>query len=73
MAKKAIRNDKQTFKGSAGDDRNLVLVDDDFQDADFEDKVWLFWRRHGKKTVAIAALVFFAIVSSSVILKFNLI
>ena len=60
MAKKAIRNDKQKFKGSAGDDRNLVLVDDDFQDADFEDKVWLFWRRHGKKTVAIAALVFFA-------------
>ena len=60
MAKKAIRNDKQKFKGSAGDDRNLVLVDDDFQDADFEDKVWLFWRRHGKKTVTIAALVFFA-------------
>lgn len=60
MAKKAIRNDKQKFKDSAGDDRNLVLVDDDFQDADFEDKVWLFWRRHGKKTIAIAALIFLA-------------
>ena len=60
MAKKAIRNEKQKFKGSAGDDRNLVLVDDDFQDADFEDKVWLFWRRHGKKTIAIATLIFFA-------------
>lgn len=60
MAKKAIRNEKQKFKGAAGDDRNLVLVDDDFQDADFEDKVWLFWRRHGKKTVAVAALIFFA-------------
>lgn len=60
MAKKAIRNEKQKFKDSAGDDRNLVLVDDDFQDADFEDKVWLFWRRHGKKTVIAAALVFFA-------------
>lgn len=58
MAKKAIRNEKHN--GSAGDDRNLVLVDDDFQDADFEDKVWLFWRRHGKKTVAVAALIFFA-------------
>lgn len=59
MAKKAIRNEKQKFKGVAGDDRNLVLVDEDFQDADFEDKVWLFWRRHGKKTIAVAALIFF--------------
>lgn len=49
--------------GSAiGDDRNLVLVDDDFQDADFEDRVWLFWQRHGKKTVAAATALFLAII-----------
>lgn len=66
MAKKAIRNEKQKFKGAAGDDRNLVLVDDDFQDADFEDKVWLFWRRHGKKTIAVAALVFFVALAAIV-------
>lgn len=63
MAKNAIRNNKQNFKNTAGDDRNLVLVDDDFQDADFEDKVWLFWRRHGRKTIAVAALIFFSALS----------
>lgn len=61
MAKNAIRNEKKNLKNVAGDDRNLVLVDDDFQEADFEDKVWLFWRRHGKKTIAVAALVFFSV------------
>lgn len=63
MAKNAIRNEKRNLKNIAGDDRNLVLVDDDFQDADFEDKVWLFWRRHGKKTIAIAVLVFLSVLS----------
>ncbi len=29
----------------SGDDRNLVLVDNDFSDADFEDRVWLFWEQ----------------------------
>jgi hypothetical protein len=29
----------------SGDDRNLVLVDRDFSDADFEDRVWLFWEQ----------------------------
>lgn len=47
----------------AGDDRNLVLVDDDFQDADFEDRVWLFWQRHGVKTVVSAVAVFVAIIA----------
>lgn len=47
---------------AGGDDRNLVLVDDDFQDADFEDRVWLFWQRHGKQTVAAAIVVFLVII-----------
>lgn len=51
---------------AAGDDRNLVLVDDDFQDADFEDRVWLFWQRHGKKTVAAATALFLAIIGAIV-------
>lgn len=63
MAKNVIRNNKQNLKNTAGDDRNLVLVDDDFQDADFEDKVWLFWRRHGRKTIAVVALIFFSALS----------
>lgn len=54
---------------AAGDDRNLVLVDEDFQDADFEDRVWLFWQRHGKKTVAIAVAVFLAIIGAIVFVE----
>jgi len=33
------------------DDRNLVGVDDAFRDADVEDKVWLFWQKHGKAII----------------------
>jgi len=29
-----------------GDDRNLVVVDDDFKNADTEDRLWLFWERN---------------------------
>lgn len=53
-------------KKPAGDDRNLVLVDDDFQDADFEDRVWLFWQRHGKRTVAAGVALFLAIIAAIV-------
>ena len=30
----------------AGDDRNLVIVDEDFVNADAEDRLWLFWERN---------------------------
>ncbi len=64
MSKKSIDKSKKIAGKVGGDDRNLVLVDDDFQDADFEDKVWLFWKRHGKKTIATAVVVFFAILGA---------
>ncbi len=35
----------------ADDDRNLVLVDGDFSDADLDDRMWLLWERY--KTVAL--------------------
>lgn len=35
------------------DDRNLVVVDDDFSNADAEDRIWLFWERN--KTIIIQA------------------
>ncbi|MBQ8445534.1 MAG: hypothetical protein IJX22_04010 [Opitutales bacterium] len=53
-------------KKTAGDDRNLVLVDEDFQDADFEDRVWLFWQRHGKRTIAVGVTLFLAIIAAIV-------
>ncbi|MCR5183835.1 MAG: hypothetical protein K6B46_03950 [Opitutales bacterium] len=59
MASDFISNNKKGKNSKiAGDDRNLVLVDKDFEEADFEDKVWLFWRRHGKKVVAAGVAVF---------------
>ena len=35
----------------AGDDRNLVIVDDDFVNADAEDRLWLFWERNKENIV----------------------
>ena len=52
-----------------GDDRNLVVVDEDFAQADAEDRLWLFWERHRSKIVGsvvavVAGLVaFFAYVA----------
>ena len=36
------------------DDRNLVVVDEDFANADTEDRLWLFWERN--KTVIVRAI-----------------
>lgn len=38
-----------------GDDRNLVEIDDAFAEADFEDRMWLYW--HKNKVSIIAAIV----------------
>ncbi len=35
--------DRSNKQPPAGDDRNLVVVDDDFVNADTEDRLWLFW------------------------------
>lgn len=41
-----------------GDDRNLVVVDEDFAHADAEDRLWLFWERHRNRVVgAVTAVV----------------
>lgn len=43
---------------SKGDDRNLVQIDEAFKEAQFEDKVWLFWERNkGAVIGAIAAVI----------------
>lgn len=41
MAKKAFQKDPRR-----GDDRNLVIVDQDFGQPDLEDRMWLFWVRN---------------------------
>jgi hypothetical protein len=38
--------DRSNKQPPAGDDRNLVVVDEDFVNADAEDRLWLFWERN---------------------------
>lgn len=49
--------DRSSKQPPAGDDRNLVVVDEDFVNADAEDRLWLFWERNQgvivKSTVAL--------------------
>ena len=49
--------DRSSKQPPAGDDRNLVVVDEDFVNADAEDRLWLFWERNQgvivKSTVAV--------------------
>jgi len=49
--------DRSSKQPPAGDDRNLVVVDEDFVNADAEDRLWLFWERNQgaivKTTVAV--------------------
>lgn len=46
-----------------GDDRNLVVVDDDFAQADAEDRLWLFWERHRSAVVGSVAAVVIGLVA----------
>lgn len=41
-----MREDRSNKQPPAGDDRNLVVVDEDFVNADTEDRLWLFWERN---------------------------
>lgn len=55
-------DDSLKKKPPGGDDRNLVIVDDDFKNADAEDRLWLFWERNkslivqGTTAVVVAVL-----------------
>lgn len=48
------------------DDRNIVVVDKDFSDADIEDRVWLFWKRNRTTIIGIIAVVVVVTLSFSV-------
>lgn len=56
-------------KPPAGDDRNLVIVDEDFAQADSEDRLWLFWERNrdriigGTTAVVVGLIAWFAVQS----------
>lgn len=46
-----------------GDDRNLVSIDEAFKEAEFEDKVWLFWARNKAAIIAGAVAALLAVVA----------
>lgn len=41
-----MAEDSPKQRPSSDDDRNLVVVDEDFVNADAEDRLWLFWERN---------------------------
>ncbi|MDR2844637.1 MAG: hypothetical protein LBV28_00930, partial [Puniceicoccales bacterium] len=50
-----LKNDKKQDPRK-GDDRNLVLVDQDFGQPDLEDRIWLFWIRNKVPILSTATL-----------------
>lgn len=42
---KALENAKGAVSATAGDDRNLVSIDDAMTDVEFSDRIWLLWER----------------------------
>jgi hypothetical protein len=53
---------QQTSSSVAGDDRNLVVVDENYLAPSFEDRVRIFWERHGRTviTALVLVVIFFA-------------
>ena len=48
---------------SAGDDRNLVAVDENYVALTFEDRLRIFWKKNGKSVLALVVIVLLAIVA----------
>jgi predicted negative regulator of RcsB-dependent stress response len=48
---------------SAGDDRNLVAVDENYVALTFEDRLRIYWKKNGKSMLALVVLVLLAILA----------
>jgi hypothetical protein len=66
MAAPADQNPSRT----AGDDRNLVTIDESYLAPSFEDRVMMFWEKHGRTVVAVIVLVVLALVARWAFLQF---
>ena len=53
MAASADQNSSRT----AGDDRNLVTIDENYLAPSFEDRVVMFWEKHGKTVITLIVCV----------------
>jgi hypothetical protein len=59
MAASADQNSSRT----AGDDRNLVTIDENYLAPSFEDRVAMFWDKHGKTVITLLVLVVVGLVA----------
>lgn len=48
---------------TAGDDRNLVAVDENYVALTFEDRLRIFWQKNGKSVIALVVIVLIAILA----------
>jgi len=59
-----MAEDSPNQRPPSDDDRNLVVVDEDFANADAEDRLWLFWERNKTLIVRGTTLVVVAIIGA---------
>ncbi len=50
--------------GSAADERKTVILDNELENLEFDDKVWLFWNRNKSTIVACVVAVFAVVIFS---------
>lgn len=55
-----------------GDDRNLVLTDDDFTGGDFEERMKLFWQRNQVLIIAVVVLAFVGAIGYQLVNQYRL-
>ncbi|HAZ66002.1 MAG TPA: hypothetical protein DCY41_04505 [Opitutae bacterium] len=58
----AAMSDESRKKTTPDDDRNLVIVDEDFAHADSEDRLWLFWERNRERIIGSTLAIFIGLV-----------
>ena len=59
-----MAEDSSKKRPPSDDDRNLVVVDEDFANADAEDRLWLFWERNKNLIVRGTTAVVLAIIGA---------
>ena len=62
-----MAEDSSKKRPPSDDDRNLVVVDEDFANADAEDRLWLFWERNKNLIVRGTTAVVLAIIGAIVV------
>lgn len=59
-----MAEDSSSKRPPSDDDRNLVVVDEDFANADAEDRLWLFWERNKNLIVRGTTVVVLTIIGA---------